>query len=56
MRLILWASALNMLLFTLYSNIGMLAAGIAVAGLCYGAGFSSFRRLQSTCTHEALWG
>lgn len=42
MRIIFGLQAVNMLLFTFYSNIGMLAAGIAVAGICYGAGFSVF--------------
>jgi MFS family permease len=42
MRIIFGLQALNMLLFAFYSNIVLLAAGIAVAGLCYGAGFSVF--------------
>lgn len=42
MRIIFGLQAINMLLFTFYSNIFMLAVGIAVAGLCYGAGFSVF--------------
>jgi MFS family permease len=42
MRIIFGLQALNMLLFAFYSNIILLAAGIAVAGLCYGAGFSVF--------------
>ncbi len=42
MRVIFGLQAANMLLFTFYGNIGLLAAGIAVAGLCYGAGFSVF--------------
>jgi MFS family permease len=42
MRIIFVLQAVNMLLFTLYSNIGLLALGISVAGLCYGASFSVF--------------
>lgn len=42
MRTIFGLQAVNMLLFTFYSNIFLLAAGIAVAGLCYGASFSVF--------------
>lgn len=42
MRLIFGLQAVNMLLFTFYSSIGLLAAGIAVTGLCYGASFSVF--------------
>jgi MFS family permease len=42
MRAIFALQAVNMLLFTFYANVGMLAAGIAMAGLCYGASFSVF--------------
>jgi OFA family oxalate/formate antiporter-like MFS transporter len=42
MRIIFGLQAVNMLIFTFYSNIVLLAVGIAVAGLCYGAGFSVF--------------
>jgi len=42
MRIIFGLQAVNMLLFTFYSNIPLLAVGIAVAGLCYGGGFSVF--------------
>lgn len=42
MRIIFGLQAVNMLLFAFYGNIALLAAGIAVAGLCYGAGFSVF--------------
>lgn len=42
MRIIFGLQAVNMLLFTFYSNIVLLAAGIAVTGLCYGASFSAF--------------
>jgi MFS family permease len=42
MRIIFGLQAVNMLLFTFYSNIALLAAGIAVAGLCYGASFYVF--------------
>lgn len=33
---------INMFLFTYYSNVGLLSIGVAIAGLCYGAGFSVF--------------
>ncbi len=33
---------INMFLFTYYSNVGFLSIGVAIAGLCYGAGFSVF--------------
>ena len=42
MRIIFGLQAINMLLFTFYSSVVLLAVGIAVAGLCYGAGFSVF--------------
>ena len=42
MRIIFGLQALNMLLFSLHSSIPLLALGIAVTGLCYGAGFSVF--------------
>ncbi len=42
MRVIFALQAVNMLLFSFYFNIGLLAVGIAVAGLCYGASFSVF--------------
>jgi predicted MFS family arabinose efflux permease len=42
MRIIFGLQAVNMLLFTFYFNIGLLALGIAVAGFCYGASFSVF--------------
>ena len=42
MRIIFGLQAVNMLVFKFYSNIPLLAVGIAVAGLCYGAGFSVF--------------
>jgi len=42
MRIIFGLQAINMLLFTFYSNIFLVAVGIAVAGICYGAGFSVF--------------
>jgi MFS family permease len=42
MRLIFALQAINMLLFKFYSNIPLLAVGIAIAGLCYGASFSVF--------------
>jgi MFS family permease len=42
MRIIFGLQAVNMFLFTFYGSIALLAVGIAVAGLCYGAGFSVF--------------
>jgi MFS family permease len=42
MRIIFGLQAVNMLVFSFYSSIALLAVGIAVAGLCYGAGFSVF--------------
>jgi predicted MFS family arabinose efflux permease len=42
MRIIFALQAVNMLLFTFYGSIILLAVGIAVTGLCYGAGFSVF--------------
>jgi len=42
LRIIFVLQAINMLLFSLHSSIPMLAVGIAVTGLCYGAGFSVF--------------
>ncbi len=42
MRLIFGLQAINMLLFIFYSNIPLLALGIAIAGFCYGASFSVF--------------
>ncbi len=42
MRLIFALQAVNMLVFKFYSNIPLLAIGIAIAGLCYGASFSVF--------------
>jgi len=42
MRIIFGLQAINMLVFTFYSNVALLALGIAVAGFCYGASFSVF--------------
>jgi OFA family oxalate/formate antiporter-like MFS transporter len=42
MRIIFGLQAVNMLVFKFYSNKPLLAVGIAVAGLCYGVGFSVF--------------
>jgi MFS family permease len=42
MRIIFVLQAINMLLFTFYGSIGLLALGISVAGVCYGASFSVF--------------
>jgi MFS family permease len=42
MRIIFALQAANMLLFALYSNVILLAVGISVTGLCYGASFSVF--------------
>nr|WP_244432578.1 OFA family MFS transporter [Holophaga foetida] len=42
MRIIFGLSALNMLCFSHYLSIPLLAVGVALAGLCYGASFSAF--------------
>lgn len=42
MRGIFILQGLNMFLFAKYNNIALIAFGAAVAGLCYGAGFSVF--------------
>lgn len=42
MRIIFAAQAVNMLLFMTYKSLPLLAIGVAVAGMCYGAGFSVF--------------
>lgn len=42
MRIIFILQGLNMFFFSKYLNIGLIAAGVAIAGLCYGAGFSVF--------------
>lgn len=42
MKMVFILQGVNMFLFAKYSNIGLLAIGVAIAGLCYGAGFSVF--------------
>ncbi len=42
MRIIFVLQAVNMLLFARYLSIPLLIMGAAIAGLCYGAGFSVF--------------
>lgn len=42
MRVIFILQGLNMFFFSKYLNIGLIAIGVAIAGLCYGAGFSVF--------------
>lgn len=42
MKAIFIIQAVNMLLFTQYTSIVSLAAGVSIAGLCYGATFSVF--------------
>ncbi|WP_026938899.1 L-lactate MFS transporter [Holophaga foetida] len=42
MRIIFVIQALNMLCFSRYLSIPLLALGVALAGLCYGASFSVF--------------
>lgn len=42
MRAIFILQGINMFMFSKYSNIPLLALGAAIAGLCYGAGFSVF--------------
>lgn len=47
LRLVFMLQALNMLMFARYSNVALIAMGVAVAGLCYGAGFSIFPAIIS---------
>ncbi len=42
LRIIFAIQALNMLLFTQYHSIALLALGVAVTGICYGCNFSVF--------------
>ncbi|MDU5083461.1 OFA family MFS transporter [uncultured Tissierella sp.] len=42
MKMVFILQGVNMFLFAKYSNIGLLAIGVAIAGLCYGAAFSVF--------------
>ncbi len=42
MRIIFLIQAINMFMFSKFINIPMLATGVAVAGICYGAAFSVF--------------
>ncbi len=42
MRVIFLMQGVNMFLFSQYNNVGLLAIGAAIAGLCYGATFSVF--------------
>ncbi|KOR26740.1 OFA family MFS transporter [Clostridium sp. L74] len=42
MKLIFILQGINMFVFTKYSNVGLLSVGVAIAGLCYGAGFAIF--------------
>lgn len=46
-RIIFIMQGINMFLFSIYSNVWFLAIGVAVAGLCYGAGFSIFPSIIS---------
>lgn len=46
-KLIFTLQAINMLLFLTYTNKASLIIGVAVTGLCYGAGFSVFPALIS---------
>lgn len=42
LKVVFIIQGINMFLFTYYSNVGLLSIGVAIAGLCYGAGFSVF--------------
>ncbi|WP_353095058.1 OFA family MFS transporter [Tissierella praeacuta] len=42
MKIVFILQGVNMFLFTYYLNIVLLSIGVAIAGLCYGAGFSVF--------------
>ncbi|APH14892.1 major Facilitator Superfamily protein [Clostridium sporogenes] len=42
MKLIFIFQGINMFMFPRYSNIVLLSIGVAIAGLCYGAGFAIF--------------
>ncbi|MCF6465039.1 oxalate:formate antiporter [Clostridium sp. Cult2] len=42
MRIIFILQGINMFLFSKYMNIGLMSVGVAIAGLCYGAGFAIF--------------
>ncbi len=46
-RLLFIMQGMNMFLFTIYGNVWLLALGVAVAGLCYGGGFSIFPAMAS---------
>lgn len=46
-RIVFIMQGINMFLFSFYSNVWLLGAGVAVAGLCYGAGFSIFPSMAS---------
>lgn len=42
MKIVFIIQGINMFLFSQYSNVGLLAVGVAIVGICYGAGFSVF--------------
>ncbi len=42
LKLVFIIQGINMFLFIYYSNVVLLSIGVAIAGLCYGAGFSVF--------------
>lgn len=42
LKLVFIIQGINMFLFIYYSSVGLLSIGVAIAGLCYGAGFSVF--------------
>lgn len=46
MRIVFIVQAINLLLFSRYDSIGLLAFGMALAGLCYGATFPLFPALM----------
>lgn len=47
MKIAFVVQAVNMFMFTRYSNVTMLAVGVAIAGACYGANFSVFPAIIS---------
>lgn len=46
-RIIFIMQGINMFAFTIYSNVYLLSFGVALAGLCYGGGFSIFPAMAS---------
>lgn len=42
LKIVFIIQGINMFVFPRYTNVGLLSIGVAIAGLCYGAGFSVF--------------